>query len=110
MADGDLWDEDITKQIATVAADPQVDLPATVRTARLDLLDVRKRMRRMERVAIFLAMSVLAGSSAVVLAIGGAMYQFGARMAVLDQLATHVAENSERIARIERGDGEDRTP
>lgn len=100
-ADGDWLDEDITRQVAIVAADPQIDLPAAVRTARLDLLDVRKRMRRMERVAIFLAMSVLAGSSAVVLAVGGAMYQFGARMAVLDQLAEHVADNTDRIERME---------
>jgi hypothetical protein len=97
----DTWDEDITKQIALVASDPMPDLRESVRAVRLDALDTRKRMRRMERVAWWVAMSVLAGSTAVVLAIASAAYGLGVRMAAFEQLTNDVADIDERLSNIE---------
>jgi hypothetical protein len=101
MSDFDAFDEDITRQIAAVAADPQTDLPATVRAVRLENLDTRKRVRRVERAAWWVAMSVLAGSAAVVIAIASAAYGLGVRMSAFDQLARDVADLDHRLAQIE---------
>ncbi len=104
MSTADDFDEDITRQIERIVADPQADLSATVRVARIEAADVRKRLRRIEKGATWIAMAVLAGASGIIFTIAGASFWLGARLTAIDAVARQVDDNSERLVALERGD------
>lgn len=100
MSTPDLED-DISKQIKNIMADPVSNPENAIKQLRVEGLLVERRVKRIEGVAWWLITTILAASLGVMGTVVWAAFSLGTRMEALTQVSARVGALEERLARSE---------